>query len=59
MDPISMGMAAVSAVKPILEKGMDMMSKMMDQQLQGQDQGQGKIGEDTHKANSMQVTYNS
>ncbi len=59
MDPISMGMSAMSAIMPMLEKGMDMMSKMMDQQQQGQDQEQGKIGEDTHKATSMQITYNS
>lgn len=31
MDPISMGMSAMSAIMPMLEKGMDMMSKMMDQ----------------------------
>ncbi|CRM59630.1 MULTISPECIES: hypothetical protein [Pseudomonas] len=54
MDPISMGMSAMSAIMPMLEKGMDMMSKMMDQQ--NQDQEQGKIGADTHKANSVQIT---
>lgn len=61
MDPVSMGMSAVSALMPMLQKGMeaatDMMKNMGGSQGQEGQNGSGKIGEDTHQKNSAQITF--
>ncbi|MBK5408435.1 hypothetical protein RCO22_18315 [Pseudomonas yamanorum] len=57
MDPLTMGMSAVSSLMPLAEKGMDLLGKLLDSQNQGADNGQGKIGEDVHQQSSAQITF--
>lgn len=57
MDPLSMGMSAASAAMPLAEKGMDLLSKLMDSKSQGAGEEPGKIGEDAHQKSSAQITF--
>ncbi|WP_219266934.1 hypothetical protein [Pseudomonas sp. Xaverov 259] len=66
MDPLSMGMSAVSSALPIVGKGMDLLGKGMDllgKLVEGKNKGageqQGKIGEDTHQKQEHQITFNN
>ncbi|MCK6188747.1 MULTISPECIES: hypothetical protein [unclassified Pseudomonas] len=65
MDPLSMGMSAVSSVMPIvgqgmdlLGKGMDLLGKLVDAKSANASQDQGKIGADTHQSNAVQINFN-
>ncbi|NMX54929.1 hypothetical protein FEM54_04380 [Pseudomonas edaphica] len=66
MDPLSMGMSAVSSVLPLAGKGMDLVSKGMDllgtlvnSASQAAGRAQGKIGGDAHQKNEHQITFNN
>ena len=65
MDPLSMGMSAMSSVLPVvgqgmdlLGKGMDLLGKLVDAKNGGDDKEQGKICEDMHQKNAMQIPFN-
>lgn len=64
MDPLSMGMSAVSSLIPIagkgmdlLGKGMDLLGKMANSASQVAGGVQGKIGGDTHQKHEHQITF--
>ena len=66
MDPLSMGMSAVSSVLPLAGKGMDLVGKGMDllgklanSASQAAGMAQGKIGGDAHQKNDHQITFNN
>ncbi|WLH83591.1 hypothetical protein [Pseudomonas sp. FP2338] len=64
MDPLSMGMSAVSSVLPLagkgmdlLGKGMDLLGKLVNSASQAANGAQGKIGGDTHQKHEHQITF--
>lgn len=66
MDPLSMGMSAVSSVLPLAGKGMDLVGKGMDlvgklvnSATQAAGRAQSKIGGDAHQKNEHQITFNN
>ncbi|WP_438867917.1 hypothetical protein [Pseudomonas sp. L1(2025)] len=66
MDPLSMGMSAVSSALPIVGKGMDLLGKGLDlvgklvnSATQAAGRAQGKIGGDAHQKNEHQITFNN
>ncbi|KQM53868.1 hypothetical protein ASE80_24360 [Pseudomonas sp. Leaf15] len=59
MDPLSMGMSAVSSVLPLAGKGMDLVGKLVNSATQAAGRAQGKIGGDAHQKNEHQITFNN
>ncbi|CRM04108.1 MULTISPECIES: hypothetical protein [Pseudomonas] len=66
MDPLSMGMSALSSVMPVvgqgldlLGKGLDVLGKIVDAKSTSANQDPGKIGADTHQSNTVQISYNA
>lgn len=57
MDPLTIGMSAISAAAPLAEKGMDLIAKLIDSTNQDGDKGQGKAGEDVHQKPATQIQF--
>lgn len=71
MDPLTMGISAVSSLLPLAEKGidlagkgfdfagkgLDLVTKLLDSKNQDSNKEPAKICENTHQKQSVQITY--